>query len=295
MTVKMLPIGDEETWLKWRKNYITSTEAASLFGLQMPSMPTAFELYHQKITKEIESNTEVNQRMIWGRRLEDVIARGIADDEGWIITPMNMFAADDAYHMAASYDFEAECPERGKFNLEIKTISYKDYKEKFIEDDETDFIEAPAYYEVQVQCQMELDRRHELSCIAVFIMDTRDYKLLWRKRNPEMGAKIKAKIKHFWESGEVPAPDLEKDSDLLTQMQRANSSDKAFNGMEHDDFDVWARTYIDANARIKAAKRDKKIARSQILIAMDDCNTAWCESARITNKSSFRVTETKGK
>lgn len=295
MSVKMLPIADEATWLEWRKGYITSTEAASLFGLQMPSMPTAFELYHQKITKEIEPSNDVNARMIWGRRLEDVIARGIAEDEGWTITPMNMFAADDDAKMAASYDFEGECPERGKFNLEIKTISYRDYVAKFIEDDETDFIEAPAYYEVQVQCQMELDRRHELSCIAVFIMDTREYKLLWRKRDAHMGAKIKAKIKHFWHSGEVPTPDLEKDSDLLARMQRANSNDKSFNAMEHEEFDVWARTYIDANSRIKAAESDKKISRSKMLLAMEDCNTAWCENARVSNKGSFRVTETKGK
>lgn len=295
MTVKMLPIADEETWLEWRKNYITSTEAASLFGLQMPSMPTAFELYHQKVTKEIEPSDEVNSRMVWGRRLEDVIARGIAEDEGWTIKPMNMFAADDESKMAASYDYEAECPDRGKFNLEIKTVAYRDYKMNFIEDDESDFIEAPAYYEVQVQSQMELDRRHDLSCIAVFIMDNRDYKLLWRKRNPEMGAKIKAKIKHFWHSGEVPAPDLEKDSDLLARMQRAINTDKAFNGVEHDDFEMYALAYIDANERIKNAESQKKIARSQMLLAMGDCNTAWCDSARITNKSSFRVTKTKGK
>lgn len=289
----MLPIADEATWLEWRKNYITSTEAASLFGLQMPSLPTAFELYHIKISKEVTHEVDVNERMIWGRRLEDVIAKGIAEDEGWDIKPMNMFAADDDARMAASYDFEAVCPERGAFNLEVKTISYREYKEKFIEDDETDFIEAPAYYEVQVQCQMELDRRHDLTCLAVFIMDTREYKLLWRKRNAEMGAKIKAKVKHFWHSGEIPKPDLEKDSDLLAKMQRANSNDKAYNGVENPDFDIYASAYLDAMEKAKQADSAKKIARSQMLLLMDDCNTAWCDSARVTNKSSFRVTATK--
>jgi len=290
-----MTITDENLWLAKRKSYVTSTESSSLFGLQMPSLPTAFELYHIKISQEVDPIFNENERMIWGRRLEDVIAKGVAEDNNWTIEPLKVFAYDDDDKIGSSFDYKGHNEEKGQFLIEIKTVAYRDYKMKFVEDDDSDFIEAPAYYEVQVQHELECIGEYEWCALVVFIMDTRDVKILWRKRDRDMGAKIRAKIRHFWLSGEIPAPDLEADSDLLARMQRANNSDKTLDATEISEFDLYAQAYLDETLKSKQADLAKKRARSQMLLLMDDYNQAWCNVARVTNKSSFRVTETKGK
>lgn len=300
MTTNLTPIRDEAQWLDQRKSYITSTESASLFGLQMTSLPTAFELWHIK-RGLIDHAIDVNERMIWGRRLEQVIAQGIADDNGFKLLPMKVFAHDDDDKIGSSFDNVIECPVRGHCLLEIKTVAYRDYKEKFIEDDERDpegnpmFIEAPAYYEVQVQHELEVLGKYQWCCLAIFIMDTREIKLLWREKDADFGRSIREKVKQFWASTEPPAPDMVADSDLLARMHRANSSDSVMDATENPDFNIWALSYLQEGEKEKAAKEEKQKLRSQMILAMGQNNAAWCDAARVSNKSSFRVTATKEK
>lgn len=288
--IELIPIKDEASWLERRKNFITSTESASLFGLQMPSLPTAFELWHIK-RGLIDGDIVANSRMIWGRRLEDVIAKGIAEDEGWKISELNVFAEDSKAKMGSSFDYMIVCPAHGPALLEVKTIAYRDYAAKFIEDDDGDFIEAPPYYEVQVQHQLECLPDHNLACLAVFIMDTREYVLLWREQDKDMGRIIRNKIDAFWRSTEPPPPDLEKDSDLLASLHRANSKDKSYDATENGDFLQACLSYEAAKQKAKEADIEKKVARSEIILGMGDSNTAWCDGFKVANKKQFRVTQ----
>lgn len=204
MSTMITPITNEADWLELRENYITSTQSASLFGLSMPSQPTAFELWHIK-RGTIDGNVVQNDRMKWGKRLEGTIAEGIAEDNGFKLVPIKAFVHDDTDKIGSSFDYLIHYGQDGMALLEIKTVAYRDYKEKFIEDDELDFIEAPEYYEVQVQHEMEVLRgldsfKHIDKCLlAVFVMDTREVKLLWRDYDPVMGAGIRAKVRKFWE------------------------------------------------------------------------------------------------
>jgi predicted phage-related endonuclease len=295
MKTKLTPIIDDKIWLEKRGYYITSTESASLFGFQMASRPTAFELYHIK-RGLIEQENVQNNFMQWGKLLEKTIVEIIKQDNPeWKISPMRVFAHDDADRIGSSFDNVILHPEKGHALLEIKTTTYREWKERFIQDDDGEFIEAPAYYEIQCQHELETLNKYDWICLAVAILDTREIKYIWRERDLEMGKAIRSKIKWFWNLKEPPDPNLVKDSDLLARMQRANSSDKVFDATKHPEFDIWAMAYCDANKAIAQAEETKKRTRSQMLLAMGDCNAAWCNVAKIGNKNSFRVTETKGK
>lgn len=294
MPTKLMTITDEAAWLEKRKSYVTSTESASLFALQMPSLPTAYELWHIK-RGLIDGNVAENARMVWGKRLEHAIAEGIAQDNGFHLMPMNAFAYDDDAKMGSSFDYVIQLSDGTLALLEIKTVSYRDYKEKFIEDSDSDFIEAPAYYEIQVQHELECLDKYDRCLLAVFVMDTRDVKMLWRNRDRDMGAALRKKVREFWDMAEPPPPDMLADSDLLARMQRANSTDKAYDASADGDFEIAFMAYTQETQKEKSAEQAKKIARSRMVMAMGDCNTAWCNSGRVTNKSSFRLTERKEK
>jgi len=85
VTVEILNPPDEKSWLALRKNDITSTESPALFGLSPYS--TLFELYHTK--RGVEAGFPDNDRITWGQRLQDVIAAGIAADQGWTVRRMD--------------------------------------------------------------------------------------------------------------------------------------------------------------------------------------------------------------
>ena len=116
----------------------------------------------------------------------------------------------------------------------------------------------PAYYEVQCQTELEVLNKYDWICCAVAIIDVRDIKYIFRDRDREMGARIRNKVKAFWDSAEPPAPDLIADSDLLARMQRANSSDKAYDATESAEFDIAALSYLDAMSAAKKADDEKK-------------------------------------
>lgn len=294
MTIQYISSKDEAKWLDKRKSYITSTESASLFGLQMPSLPTAFELWHIK-RGNIDGEVEVNNYMQWGRVLEDAIKAIVEiDNPDWHIRPMEAFAYDDNTRMGASFDNVIEHPERGIGLLEIKTTSYRDYKMKFIEDDETDFIECPAYYEVQGQHQLEMMQgKYDYVCFAVAILDTREVKYIFRERDADMGERIKNKIEWFWKLGDPPPADMEKDCDLLTKMQRANSNDTSADLTDDTDFMIAADSYIAAQSQLKEYEGQKKRAKSQMILCLKDHQRGYSNDYRISNKSRFSLTQTK--
>jgi predicted phage-related endonuclease len=81
-------ITDEAAWLAARAVDLTSTEVATLYGLNPYS--TLFETWHRKKAGEAVQRTDTD-RMKWGRRLEAVVALGVAEDLGWKAEPRKIY------------------------------------------------------------------------------------------------------------------------------------------------------------------------------------------------------------
>ena len=97
-------------WLELRSMDITSTEVSALFGIS--PYKTHFELWHQHKDGLI-TEIEENERMRWGSRLQNAIAEGIAEDEGWQIRLMDEYVRDPARRMGSSFDFGIESTAKG--------------------------------------------------------------------------------------------------------------------------------------------------------------------------------------
>ena len=137
---------NQEEWLRLRLRDVTSTEVSALFGLN-PYI-TEFELWHQKKNQEIV-NFEIGERGKWGKRLEGIIAAGIAEDEGWRIRRMDEYIRQEEKFMGASFDFEILDDEG---ILEVKNVDSFIFKDGWIVDG--DNLEAPPHIELQVQSQL---------------------------------------------------------------------------------------------------------------------------------------------
>ena len=223
MTITTIAITDKDAWLQQRVQDVTSTEVSALYGLS-PYM-SAFELFHQKTDKEVVRIDE-NERMTWGKRLEDAIALGAAETFNWTVEKMDVYMRDEEGRMGSSFDYKIlHAPERkGEGILEIKNVDGIVYKRKWI-DDGNGNIEAPEHIEMQIQHQMEVADIDW--CCLVALVGGNTQKVIYRERNREIGADIRAKVAAFWsavDSKTTPSPDYDLDADYIIKTMRGEAT-----------------------------------------------------------------------
>ena len=202
MTVEIIPFTTEAAWLEARKQDVTSTESAALFGMS-PYM-THFDLWHRKRFGLVPA-FKTNERMKWGNRLEAAIAHGIADEKGWEIKPMKDYMRDPDLRLGSSFDFVITSLGE-PVHLEIKNVDYLAFRDGWIEHDDGS-MEAPEHIEMQVQHQMAVSG-FKRAYIGAFVGGNR-FELIERERDEAVIAAIKSMTKLFWESveeGKEPSP-----------------------------------------------------------------------------------------
>lgn len=256
---------NEAAWLELRKKDITSTETAALFGLS--PYATAFELWHRK-HDNIEVEFKMNERVQWGSRLQDAIAAGVAEDQGWTIRRMTEYIRDPELKMGASFDFSIEThtvpgwPQEEKGILEVKNVDSLAFRDGWIVDG--DNVEAPPHIEIQVQQQLALTGR-TVAFIAALIGGNRVI-LIKREPDPTVITAIKEKIKGFWASVDAhqePTPDFARDADFIARLYSYAEPGKVFNA--DDRIAKLAFAYKQAADEVKTAEEKKDAAKAELL------------------------------
>ena len=123
---------DEADWLAMRKQDVTSTESAALFG--MSPYLTHFDLWHRKHSGNVPE-FKTNERMKWGNRLESAIAHGIAEEQGWKVSPMKEYMRLPTSRIGSSFDFVITSLGE-PVHLEIKNVDYLAFRDGWIEHDD---------------------------------------------------------------------------------------------------------------------------------------------------------------
>jgi putative phage-type endonuclease len=216
MAVERILPENREEWLAMRRHDVTSTEVSSLPGIDLNPYRTALDLYVAKVDPEAASEVAPNERMKWGLRLEEAIAKGVAEDLGLNIRALNQYLRDPAARLGASFDYEIVSQPDGPGILEIKTVGDMNYRHNWQDD------EAPAYIELQVQAQLALSGR-AWALIAALIGGG-EIRVFKRQRDEEIERILRAKAAAFWQmvATRTPPPaDYTRDADLLTRLYKA--------------------------------------------------------------------------
>jgi putative phage-type endonuclease len=269
-----------EEWHKLRSEVITSTDAAALFGIS-PYL-TPFELWHRKKDKTIVEITE-NERMVWGTRLQDAIARGICEDQGW-----SSYRRKDEFvrrldiaGMGASFDYEVTVGGEMPL-LEIKNVDSLAFKEGWLIDG--DNVEAPAHIELQLQHQMAVAGR-KLAYIGALIGGNRVV-LIKRERDQAVIDALESKIMVFWDSvahNREPKPDFAKDAGFIAKLYRYAEPGKIYNAEGDVQLSAMVDQYKAMTAAIKSAQETKDEIKARILMQVKDAEkvigNGWSISA----------------
>jgi putative phage-type endonuclease len=269
--VTLQPLTEPE-WLALRTNDITSTDCAALFGLSPYKTP--FELWHEKRAGERAAFVE-NERMKWGKRLEHVVAQGIADDQGWVVRPMKEYVRLVDERIGSSFDFRVlaaapgDTPDDGL--LEIKCVDWLQFRDGWTIDE--GFLEAPPHIELQVQHQLlvsGLRRAH----IGVMIGGN-DIRVIQRDADAGVHAGIRAKVAEFWrsiETGNAPDPVMPDDAEALIRMYQYAQPGKLFDARQRPDVAQLIVEYAAFKADARAADEQADVRKAQILLAIDDAD-----------------------
>lgn len=264
---------NRDDWLGLRVQDVTSTESSALFD--MSPYDTAFSLWHRKKEGEIVELAD-NERMRWGRRLQDAIAQGIAEDMGWVAEPMTQYMRIVESRMGASFDWRM-IDEQNRIGLfEIKNVDYLIFRDKWKVED--GMLVAPPHIEIQLQHQMHVAET-EWGAIGVLVGGNAP-RVLVRERDLEVGNAIEQRIRDFWQSvdaNDPPAPTFPDDAEFLCKLYSKVDPGKVFDGRGNEVL----RSLVDDYHRIHdietMAKEDKKTIQSQILTVIGDSEKVMLE------------------
>lgn len=275
---------------------MTSTEVAALFGLS-PYM-TEFELWHRHRDASVVQ-IDQNERMLWGTRLQDAIAGGIAQDMGWKIRRMPEYIRDPALRMGASFDFEIEPKdENHPFGLlEVKNVDSLMYRQGWIVDG--DDIQAPPHIELQLQHQMAVSGR-PFAYIGALIGGNRTA-LVRREADAVIIRKIKTRVVHHWQSvaaGIEPAPDFTRDSEFIARLYGLSEKDKLFDATANDEIKQLVNEYRARSEEMRVCESKRSEIKARILATVGDCEKVLGEgftiSTGMTAPSRVEAFERKG-
>ena len=264
MPVETIKIKNEKEWLALRTKDITSTEVSALFGLS--PYTTEFELWHRK-KSNLAVDFEASERMVWGTRLQDAIAKGIATDQKWKVRRMDEYMRIPEQRMGASFDFSIEGPDPGL--LEIKNVDSLIYKQGWTVEDGN--IEAPPHIEMQVQHQLAVSCR-QYAYIGAFVGGN---KVVLLKREPDLAIiqAIKDRVVKFWKSiddGIEPKPDFEKDSEFIAKLYGFAEPGKVMDLAGNTEFNTLAARHRELGSAIKQCEGERDGLKAQMLMIIGD-------------------------
>lgn len=282
MSTQLMKITSEAEWLEKRKNYVTSTQIPCLFGLEMDYAPTAFELFH--ITRgNLADAFKENKFMIFGKLVEPTICKMInVEHPSWIIEEYPFFAYDDEDKIGSSFDRFVRIDGK-KYLLELKSISYGEYKKKFTEHSEDD-IEAPTAYEVQMQTELEMVKDQDFAglLMAVFIADTRELKYIFRTHDAPMCNAIRIAVKDFNALTSAPEPDYAKDKSIIAHVAPAADANNEMDATENKRITELAAIIRSSKDLITQEEKVAEAAQAELMMLIGTAKKVWTNTHKIS-------------
>lgn len=263
MTRTIIAPESEEHWLQLRTQDVTSTDVAALFGLSPYKTP--FEVFHAKKSGVVE-RLEPTERMRWGNRLEESIARGAAEDLNWSVAPMKAYVRDESIRIGSSFDFQARRDDAAEPGLmEVKNVSERAFRDRWKENGAGE-LEAPEHIELQLQHQLEVADLPWGAIVA--LVGGCEIRVLLRTRDREIGGIIRAKVGEFWQriaANEPPPADYRRDADVLAALYAQANKGEVYDGTHDEVLAALVSQYAAAQQTLANWETKKIELRGRIL------------------------------
>jgi putative phage-type endonuclease len=295
MNRELIPLRDDAHWHSLRAQDLTSTDIAALFG--MSPYATAVDVWHAKRDGIVET-LEDNERMRWGRRLESVVAEGIAEDQGWSVRPFKEYGRLPEHRLGASFDYRVTTHKvqfmqgdgsfvdgtidgPDDFVLEIKTVDALAFRSGWTV--EPDFIEAPAHIELQIQHQL-LVSGLRIGYIGALVGGN-TVRLIRREADNDVHAAILQRAAEFWQSvttGTPPPITTADEARAYVKRQTNVEPGRLFDARGNRAVEELLRDYRLARATAQAATDEADVVKARLLEVIGEAERVMFDGGTIS-------------
>ena len=241
-----------------RLSGLGGSDAAKVFGVSR--FGGRWELYQEKLG--MTAPLVETERMAWGKRLEDIIARTYAEQTGRRVRRVNRTIRHPDYPFLFAHVDRAAGKGRG---LEVKTAGI------FMASDfgEPGSDQVPPDYLLQVMHYMMVTG-WEVFDLAVLI-GGQNLRIYTIPRDEQLIADLLAGEVDFWQNHVVPRIPPEVDgSEAATEYLSQRYADNGTERPMDDQLELLAREYVAVQLTVKSALEQKELLANQIRELMGD-------------------------
>ena len=214
MAIEAREIRDRDTWLRWRRDFITASTVGAMPAFNCHPYITPLRIYAEKRGVEFETDPE-NKVLRRGRWLEPAVAKAVSElRPEWGLVAPNVFLCDPEIGLGATPDFYITGDPRGRGVLQCKTVAYSVWRRDWDEGKD-----IPLW--VTLQCLTEMFMADAaFGAVAVMLVDPHnmDCPILDVPRHTGAEAKIVNETKRFLadiRNGIEPEADFVRDGAVL--------------------------------------------------------------------------------
>lgn len=292
MAVEIREIKDRDTWLSWRKEFITASTVGAMPAFNCHPYVTPLRIYAEKRGVEFDDNDDRVRRR--GRWLEPAVAKAVSEirPEWGIIAP-NVFLCDPEIAIGATPDFYITGDPRGRGVLQCKTVAYSVWKRDWDEGRD-----IPLW--VTLQCLTEsMMSEAAFGAVAVMLVDPHNMNcvILDVPRHAGAEAKITNEVRRFWKDireGIEPEADFVRDGAVLKLLMPRERPGSVIDLTGNNELpDLFARRAA-MIAEMKIMERRCKIIENKLRVIMGDNATAtglegWHVSYKVEPRKGYIV------
>jgi hypothetical protein len=211
----LFPIPSEAEWHDLRARHVGASQVAALFNAQADYQPGVYALWMDKAGR-VPLPPVTIERARWGLLLEDAIAAGAAEREGWKIHP-GRYASHES-GLGATLDRIIEAPTASDYAdgfvgpgcLELKNVDWLQTRQG-----RAWAGEPPMHVLLQLQAQLAATG-FGWGAVA-WLVGGNDLRILKFKARPNLQAEILRRVAAFWQSVRDDAPPQPDGSDATYQ------------------------------------------------------------------------------
>ena len=278
MTLFPIP-SDRAEWLALRRKHIGASEVAALFNVQAAYQPGIYAMWMDRAGL-VPLPPVTIERAKWGILLEDAIAAGAAEREGWSVSPGQYASHPSGVGATLDRIIDGDSAEDGPGCLELKNV---------------DFLqtmggrawsgEPPIHVLLQHQAQM-LASGFQWGAIA-WLVGGNDLRVVRIRAKPGIQAEIAKRAAAFWQSIRDDAPPQPDGSDatysaLLATLPDADDEDEPADLCGDNASEAAAADYLRGAAMAKEAEALKATARNVLLSKVGSARWAKTNAATIS-------------
>lgn len=258
------PITQREQWLALRRQDVTASVAAALFGID--PYKSRWQLWHEKAGR-IEESAEETDAMLRGKLLEDDALQVLSMEKpGWRIWQPNVYLRDPAARLGATPDAFAADPERPGFGVvQVKSVSPRAFRDRWHDEDGEP--EPPLYVVVQTILEAHLAQAQWAAVLALIIDNGIRVRLFDVPIHAGIIKRVREETAKFWESIEAndpPPPDYGRDGSLLTGLY-ADDNGREIDLSGDNMLPALLEEREQINARLKADRARLEAINAEII------------------------------